>query len=131
MSLWIKSSCVQRCSKWFLLAQDFLTTSTLFFVGTARLVSVMPASLSKLSTKEGASAKCPPIPDGYPPNYKPKRCRRCGSWSTDTPPYPQEKSPESRWLYLAWEAGCPHDPKGCHCLLCRKVGGGQWVVIYL
>lgn len=67
----------------------------------------------------------PEPPDGitFPTGFRPKRCVRCGVWSTQTAQYQQELSPEKAWGKLvAWEAGNLQNPQGRHCLLCRKAG---------
>ena len=80
---------------------------------------------SKLDSHTPALSHAPPPPAdlGFAPNFRPKRCVRCGVWSTQASPYNQEQSPERSWGQLvAWEAGSLLNPLGRHCLLCRKAG---------
>lgn len=104
------------------------------FVSFFSLVQLWTMSVSGKSTKGNTSlpsAPDPPPEYNFPANFRPKRCVRCGAWSTQLGPYPQEQSPERSWRkLLAWESGSLLCPQGKHCLLCRKAGSmvGQWVV---
>ena len=88
----------------------------------------MPRSLAGKSTvgvpskPEGlAEAPAPPADIDLPHDYCPKKCRRCGVWSTEPAPYDQSKSQEHQWkTMVAWEAGCLRCPLGLHCLIYRK-----------
>ncbi len=79
------------------------------------------AGRSCQTNKAPSQAPCPPPDYTFPPNFRPKRCVRCGAWSTQQAPYEQGNSPEKAWgILIAWEAGTVLNPQGRHCLLCRK-----------
>jgi len=81
------------------------------------------ASVSAKSSLADVS-QAPPPPQGadVPGDYKPRRCRRCGRWSTEPAQYDQSVSAEKKWgSLIAWGAGKPpFGPTGNHCLLCKK-----------
>lgn len=100
------------------------------------------AGRSSHSNKAPSQAPLPPPDYSFPPNFRPKRCVRCGAWSTQQAPYEQGNSPEKAWgILIAWEAGTVLNPQGRHCLLCRKARslqveniefcGGKWHLIQL
>ena len=73
----------------------------------------------------GAPSAAPQVPTGVelPANYVPRRCRRCGIWSTAAARYDQSRCQESLWGQLtAWGRGGPNAPQGNHCLICKKAG---------
>lgn len=83
----------------------------------------MPRSVATTVMKGLTEPPPVPVDLNLGKDYKAKKCKRCGIWSTERCQYDQSEAAESAWgILVAWESGNLKSPQGNHCYICRKVG---------